>query len=107
MLHRHVANVILPKVYNSHDSIVKIVHAADLLSIIVSVCVRVVAYALVMEPVNFAPQVGVFEIVPASDHGNTGSIMRQVLINPPVYWCPTGQQWPLNLIGNYNWYDDY
>lgn len=90
----------------------KTVHAADLLSIIV--CVRVAAYALVLEPVNFAPQVGVFEIVPASydgNHGNSssnhGNVMRQVLINPPVYWCPTGQQWPLNLIGNYNWYNGY
>lgn len=54
------------------------------------------------EAFNFAQQVGAFEIYQTND-AHHGKILRQMVLEAPIHWCPFVQSTPINLVGNYNW----
>ncbi|ELU09745.1 hypothetical protein CAPTEDRAFT_206938 [Capitella teleta] len=61
-------------------------------------------YTIDQEAANFAQQVGVFE-VHQSCSAKRGKILRQVLLNAPVHWCPEVLTQPFAVIGDYAWND--
>ena len=65
-------------------------------------------YSPYEEAANFAQQIGVFEVRRAERKKSTnsapgGNVLRQVLLNEPIHWCPSGMLQPIALIGDYDW----
>lgn len=61
------------------------------------------AYAEFEEAAYLTQQVGVFEVRRSTDASH-GQVVRQVMINAPVHWCPEVLTQPMAVMGNYSWY---
>ncbi|XP_041369129.1 galactocerebrosidase-like isoform X2 [Gigantopelta aegis] len=63
-------------------------------------------YLEYQEPFNFAQQVGCFETRRTSDESHS-YVMRQVVLNPTISWCPINLDFPITVMGDYHWSDIY
>lgn len=59
-------------------------------------------YAESQEPYCFTPQVGSFEIQQTKDDKHH-KVLRQVVLEAPIHWCPIVQTSPVGVIGDYRW----
>ncbi|ESO08159.1 hypothetical protein HELRODRAFT_98272 [Helobdella robusta] len=62
------------------------------------------SYREYQEAVAFSQQVGVFEIR-STNYRRHNKVMRQVILNAPVHWCPFVQTTPMGVIGDSDWTD--
>ncbi|XP_052250297.1 galactocerebrosidase-like isoform X3 [Dreissena polymorpha] len=63
------------------------------------------SYQEFMEPFNLAQQIGAFEVIKTSS--SHGYVVRQMVLEAPIFWCSQKETSPFNIIGNTSWSDIY